>query len=325
MTYSLFDRRDSFYSDTNSIFDKNFDDLLLLGAKGKVIASRAHTDILCDGSSFYDTLSKDDRDFLISSLNLYERHLMLLDSSLGVCIVIPSMFAATRTFLVSIPSVSYIALATVIRSGLFGLVSVAPSLASRRDVGTPTEDEISAAETYCRRLISAYGTLNFEYLAEKTVAQAANILGERALAISDYIGCVCRVFLTDSLSQSRPKERIDAYVTLGFIGAAAFFLRNASSARDMEITFDEGPEGLLVSISARLHRPYADTNSPPLSQLSRVAGRMRIIFEHHEETVGSDCVFKLRFCPVRKDFSLLGIKVEPSLDSPEEQEYNDEF
>ena len=102
----------------------------------------------------------------------------------------------------------------------------------------------------------------------------------------------------------------DKYSLGAYLISILLLCRRCGKTRKADIFVSYCKEGVAFEISFDVLRDISELDSPELSSIGALAQRNNMIFEY----LLFDGIFKVRFCPVRKDWSVIGVKCDPQFE-----------
>ncbi len=120
--------------------------------------------------------------------------------------------------------------------------------------------------------------------------------------LSYFVECPIELTLSEALENAAVFPKLDFQLFTAFLLTAFYSAKHRAMDRKAYITLDVLSDSLLIEVSFEMYRKaprYAE-----LSEWEHMAYEKNMLFEH---SVGKN-ILKIRFNPIRADWSLLGIK-----------------
>ena len=280
------------------VFDQN--------QEGRIVGGRSPACRRLVGRSMSEFLSEEKWSELSRHLLSYDSRAMVLDSELGIFVIFPQLMPSSAMGLAWLPGTPRtMTLRFLFRQKLIGIAwngTLAEEGKGRFSAVMKRQSE--GPEEELGRIVCAIEGLWIDNLrTRKRVDQA---LADRLTCVSKLVGCPTRLIRQDSIIAG---GEFDMGLATLFLLLSLLLCREYSLDRCAEISFEEHTYGGAIAIRIPLVEKETLTCWEYLS-LAVLAERYRMLFEKSEN---EEALF-LRFAPIRRDWSLLGLKAEPEFD-----------
>ncbi|MBQ9079678.1 MAG: hypothetical protein IJY27_01250 [Clostridia bacterium] len=173
---------------------------------------------------------------------------------------------------------------------------------------TPKNNDEFTSEKWLSSLIGKFyypapltdGVINTVLLCTETAAE--------------LVGCRLEVGELDDIPSST-KNKLDTDVLAAFMLLLSILFQRESQTREARLDIKSASGSLVVQLSSRLYREskilkQGIVGCPELGECRHIADRYNMMFDC---LLTPDGVLSVRFCPVRREWSHLGIKTTPKL------------
>lgn len=285
------------------------DDLYMVDfRKGfEVIAARDASKRLVRGNCFTEILDAESRRKLISYLFGYNENPMLLPTELGEALIFAGAFASTSTFLVSfLRSDNDGSLGRVIASGKADEVvihreyPISKAKIYKRDAELVSDVDYVLKNTY----IATKEVLIPEYVENEITVE---LFKDMVMSVAKLVGCGVE------LSLSKPPicdNRFDQSAFRAFLISMLMLCRESAKTRTAHIEIANCSEGIAVGVEFDSLSPIVFRETPEIEAFRYFAENNQMIFE----SASRNDTVRVRFCPSRKDWSIIGLKSHVEFD-----------
>lgn len=283
--------------DPMRVMSQRFDaDCLLfdLADGGRIIASRTPHERMRHGESFWNLTNKEERRVLENYLLSYQTDPVIVNTSLGLAIIFPTLVPDASLGMALIPNMTqntlFQCLKQVSEPSLLWSEQFSPPIRSKKS--TPTESDVAHIHTLLSLFSSAY-----------SASIAADSFEENLSPLSVLSGCPIHLISNDSF---RFPSLWNLNLFQAMLTVTLLLCCRISHGREAFLALENEEEG--ESVTIRIPRPVENASrSAEVAWLSEFSMRKRIFFE----CTVLDNQLHLRFIPLTPDWSYLGLK-EPS-------------
>ena len=256
--------------------------------------------------SFSAWLEPQEREALHGYLTGYGENAILLKTRYGAAMLLPMPVPAASLFAVFVPTLperKWLPLAASGRYGDFRVdVSCASEAGGRGRRGTEEEKDFV---TLCNELSVCFDGLVYPKRVEPG-SRIDDMLCERLWALSSFVGCPVRLLRCDAI---RDCGEFDFSLYTAFLLVCLCMVRRYADDRTAEVALEAHRYGGAVALRFSAPGLLSVHGIREIATLESIAERKNMLFERSAE----EGTLSLRFSPMNKDWSYLGLKA-PELD-----------
>ena len=247
-----------------------------------------------------------EREALPGYLTGYGENAILLKARYGAVMLLPMPAPAASLFAVFMPALpeqKWLPLAASGRYGDFCVdVSCASEAGKRGRRGTEEEEDFV---TLCNELSACFDGLVYPQRVEPG-SRIDDRLCERLWALSSFVGCPVRLLRCDAI---RNFGEFDFSLYTAFLLVCLCMVRRYADDRTAEVALEAHRYGGAVALRFSASGLLSVQGIREIATLESIAERKNMLFERSVEAG----TLSLRFSPMNKDWSYLGLKA-PELD-----------
>lgn len=257
------------------------------------------------------------REYIQRMLSGFSRAPFMIDAESGCALMVRSMVPVANLCAALILRISPDCVKTLAQRGVFDIVVLPPgeygrSRRGKSEAADPRELALAGRVYRCVRE-GFYGFNHKDFLSDAEEIISKAFLAAGGLARIACCRCVCmadeRVFGTWPLDMSR---KFDGDIYAAFTLLSLIVCGRAGIRRDAKLRFGIFNGEPVIDIETEVDG--SDT-FPEIEECRRIADRRRLLFECSivKNRENKNNTIKIRFIPVRYDWSVLGIKSETCL------------
>ncbi len=232
---------------------------------------------------------------------------LLMDTPLGTALMIPSLAPAASLGIAVVPELPRNTLIKFCASQKFGMFQLEESLSDPvKERSFKYEEKEKIFRRLCSELNGCFGDLENSGKTREESFLKENQMIQRWLlkklgAISNFVGCPVRLTGCDCI---RSFGEFDRALYVAFLLGMLSLVREKGSDRTAEVSIESHSYGCAVSLRFELLDAMLLPDIREVMVMESIANRKNMLFER-SVTGNTVCV---RFVPVNRDWSYLGIK-----------------
>ena len=280
------------FCDDVYVFDMSLD--------GKIITARAPHERERIGESFLGYLSSDMREQLREYLFSYDMTPIVVDTSIGVAIVIPALMPSAALGIAVVPSIKR---ETILR--LLWRIELCRDWISEELSGECTGRMTSDMKRYEEYVIKLVRDIEECFVDEDdkiniTGALMNGRLEEKLIRFSDFVGCPVNLGIRHDIEN---RGKFDTGLYSAYVLVMLMFVRRISRRREATVHFDMGERCPYIEVVIE-STDFDVKASSEYMWIRSVADRNNMIFHSIDQ---SDRVM-VSFSPIIGDWSKIGVK-----------------
>jgi hypothetical protein len=278
---------------------------------GRIISGFPNSMLQCGGESVYTCCFSGDggREYLHKMLSGYSRSPFMMNTDRGCALIIRSMVPATNLCAALILEASADCMKSLAASGALDMVVLPPEPCGKTNFKNdydPHEAEIAAkAYGYARGGFYGFGSDSVIPGSIESLQKASEIV--RCLAYMACCACTCsadeRVYNIWPFGVNRKFDGdiFTAFALMSLLACGRIGMRREARLK-YSIIYGEP----VIDIETEIFEE--ESCMPEIDECRRIADRRRLFFEYSFNKKPDGNIFKIRFSPIRYDWSVLGVK-----------------
>ncbi len=303
-------------SDTRSLISDIIytDDLYIIDTSSNysIVSTRSSHILPKSQTTFKDIIDADTCDEIYDYLLNFEKSPLLISTEIGPAFIFGNIFPSSRLILASFPHVNISQAVTVAKNEFDGKYIISQHLQEAISKDEISEDaKLLTEQTYMR----AFVPMNrVSELSNAALHEKIKSMPHQAESISLLCGAPVTVIskITDddiSRYADHSSESFDHSLYTAFLICTLLLTRKIAKNRSAELTLSSKNESPFVILSLTPLSEHLEKYAKELSTLTDISENLNIVFDYNF----SNSRLNINFCPVRKDWSLYGLKDDRDL------------